>query len=104
MMCRTMPRLGGDDMCGARGYISPGSPLGLKTSRVYPSDIGYGYYKYPFFVYEVFLYLGWIQDTAASDSGQIRIKYYPVNTRIFGSDTGTRISGTHFSFFYVIFL
>jgi hypothetical protein len=37
-------------------------------------------------------------NTSASDSGRIRSEYYPINTRIFGSDTGTRF----FSFCIII--
>jgi hypothetical protein len=38
------------------------------------------------------------------DSGRTRNKNYLVNTRIFGSDTGTQVSNTRFHFSCTIFL
>lgn len=37
-----------------------------------------------------------INTWTASDSGRIQSEYYPVNIRIFGSDTDTRNLGTRF--------
>jgi hypothetical protein len=41
-------------------------------------------------------------DSTSSDLGRIRNEYYPVNTQIFGSDTGTRNSCTRFFFFCIV--
>jgi hypothetical protein len=56
----------------------------------------YFQYRFGYFLYSRRIRI--IPDTVASDSGQIRNEYYPVNTRIFGSDTGIRNSGTRFPF------